>query len=310
MATSDQDARGTAYTITVDAADRVSTGISAADRAHTLRVLADPTSTPESLDPPGHILPLRADEGGVRERAGHTEAAVDLMKLAGLSPVGVIGEIVGDDGEMMRLPGLHRARRPRGPARHDDRRPHRLPAGMALRHRRAGRRRRCRRRSRVDFEVETTVPTTHGTIHDARLPRPPDRRRPRGHRRGRPRAIRSARARALRVPHRRGLRLAQVRVRPAARCRARHHPARRRHRHLPARPRGSRHRPHQQAACLPAAGGRPRHPRRQPRPRTARRRARLRRRDGHPRRPGHHRGARCSPTTPRRCASSRSAASP
>jgi len=106
MTERNEDVRGTAYTISVDAADRTSTGISAADRAHTLRVLADPASTPERLIRPGHILPLRAVDGGVRERAGHTEAAVDLMLLAGLSPVGVIGEIVADDGDMMRLPGL------------------------------------------------------------------------------------------------------------------------------------------------------------------------------------------------------------
>jgi 3,4-dihydroxy 2-butanone 4-phosphate synthase/GTP cyclohydrolase II len=106
MVLDNQDARGTNYTVSVDAADRFSTGISASDRAHTLRVLADPASTPASLNRPGHILPLRAADGGVRERDGHTEAAVDLMKLAGLTPVGAISEIVEDDGEMMRLPGL------------------------------------------------------------------------------------------------------------------------------------------------------------------------------------------------------------
>ena len=106
MVVDNEDPRGTNYTITVDAADRNGTGISAADRAHTLRVLADLTSTPASLRRPGHILPLRAADGGVRERNGHTEAAVDLLKLAGLTPVGVIGEVVADDGEMMRLPGL------------------------------------------------------------------------------------------------------------------------------------------------------------------------------------------------------------
>ncbi|MCD2444131.1 GTP cyclohydrolase II [Agromyces sp. SYSU K20354] len=106
MTERNQDPRSTAYTISVDAADRTSTGISASDRAHTLRVLAEPTSTPESLQRPGHILPLRAVDGGVRERAGHTEATVDLMRLAGLSPVGVIGELVEDSGEMMRLPAL------------------------------------------------------------------------------------------------------------------------------------------------------------------------------------------------------------
>ena len=101
-----EDARGTAYTVSVDAADRVSTGISAADRAHTLNVLADPSSTPTSVIRPGHILPLRAVDGGVRERGGHTEAAVELMRLAGLKPVGAIAEVVAEDGSMMRLPGL------------------------------------------------------------------------------------------------------------------------------------------------------------------------------------------------------------
>ena len=101
-----EDARGTAYTVSVDAADRVSTGISASDRAHTLNVLADPGSTPTSVIRPGHILPLRAVDGGVRERGGHTEAAVELMRLAGLKPVGAIAEVVAEDGSMMRLPGL------------------------------------------------------------------------------------------------------------------------------------------------------------------------------------------------------------
>ncbi|MGO1628130.1 GTP cyclohydrolase II [Microbacterium sp.] len=106
MVTHNEDARGTAYTVSVDAASGVTTGISAHDRARTLNVLADPDAGPTDLIRPGHILPLRAVPGGVRERAGHTEAAVDLMRLAGLAPVGVIGEIVADDGSMMRLPGL------------------------------------------------------------------------------------------------------------------------------------------------------------------------------------------------------------
>jgi len=101
-----EDARGTAYTVSVDAADRVSTGISASDRAHTLNVLSDPHATPSSVIRPGHILPLRAVDGGVRERGGHTEAAVELMRLAGLEPVGAIAEVVAEDGSMMRLPGL------------------------------------------------------------------------------------------------------------------------------------------------------------------------------------------------------------
>ena len=106
MVAHNEDARGTAYTVSVDAADRISTGISAADRAHTLNVLANPESTAASLIRPGHVLPLRAVDGGVRERGGHTEAAVELMKLAGLRPVGAIAEIVAEDGSMMRLPGL------------------------------------------------------------------------------------------------------------------------------------------------------------------------------------------------------------
>lgn len=101
-----QDSKGTAYTVSCDAAAGVSTGISATDRALTARVLADAASSPADLTRPGHIFPLRAVDGGVRERPGHTEAAVDLCRLAGLEPVGVIAEVVYDDGEMMRLDGL------------------------------------------------------------------------------------------------------------------------------------------------------------------------------------------------------------
>lgn len=106
MVETNEDARTTAYTVSVDAAEGVTTGISAHDRALTLNVLANPASTPTSLIRPGHILPLRAVDGGVRERGGHTEAAVELMRLAGLQPVGAIAEVVADDGSMMRLPAL------------------------------------------------------------------------------------------------------------------------------------------------------------------------------------------------------------
>lgn len=106
MVEQNQDSRSTAYTVSVDAAEGVTTGISASDRARTVNVLADPDSVPASLIRPGHVLPLRAVDGGVRERAGHTEAAVELMQLAGLQPVAVIGEVVADDGSMMRMPGL------------------------------------------------------------------------------------------------------------------------------------------------------------------------------------------------------------
>ena len=106
MTVQNRDPHATNYTITVDATNRISTGVSAADRANTARVLADPASMPGDLIRPGHMLPLRANAGGVRVRPGHTEATVDLLKLAGMTPVGVIGEMVSDDGEMMRLPEL------------------------------------------------------------------------------------------------------------------------------------------------------------------------------------------------------------
>ncbi|MBK9100807.1 MAG: 3,4-dihydroxy-2-butanone-4-phosphate synthase [Austwickia sp.] len=104
MVSRNQDPRATAYTITCDAAEGITTGISAADRTRTIRVLADPASTPDQLIRPGHVVPLRAREGGVLTRRGHTEACVDLCTLAGLAPVGVIGELVHDEGAMMRTP--------------------------------------------------------------------------------------------------------------------------------------------------------------------------------------------------------------
>ncbi|MGH3546867.1 MAG: bifunctional 3,4-dihydroxy-2-butanone-4-phosphate synthase/GTP cyclohydrolase II [Pseudonocardiaceae bacterium] len=99
-----QDKRGTAYTVTVDAREGVTTGISAADRARTIRLLADPDAKSVDFARPGHVVPLRAKEGGVLRRPGHTEAAVDLARLAGLRPAGVLCEIVSakDPGEMAR----------------------------------------------------------------------------------------------------------------------------------------------------------------------------------------------------------------
>src|SRR5579859_1692970 len=99
---------GTAFTVSVDAREGVTTGISAADRARTIRVLAEPKPRPSALVKPGHIFPLRAREGGVLVRAGQTEAAVDLCVMAGLEPVGVICEITNPDGSMARLPELKR----------------------------------------------------------------------------------------------------------------------------------------------------------------------------------------------------------
>lgn len=103
-----QDKRGTAYAVTVDARDGVTTGISAADRARTMRVLASPTSQAGELTRPGHVVPLRARPGGVLRRPGHTEAAVDLMQTSGLRPAGVLCEIVSHtaDGGMARRPEL------------------------------------------------------------------------------------------------------------------------------------------------------------------------------------------------------------
>jgi len=97
---------GTGFTISVEAAEGVTTGISAADRSHTVRTLANPNSTAAQLVSPGHIFPLRAKDGGVLERRGQTEASVDLAILAGLEPAAVICEIMRDNGEMMRLPEL------------------------------------------------------------------------------------------------------------------------------------------------------------------------------------------------------------
>jgi 3,4-dihydroxy 2-butanone 4-phosphate synthase/GTP cyclohydrolase II len=160
MVVSNEDVRGTAYTVTVDSARGVTTGISAADRAHTLRVLADPASEPSDVRRPGHILPLRAVDGGVRHRPGHTEASVDLMRLAGLVPVAAISEIVADDGEMMRLPGLLAFGEREGVPvitiaaliewlEREDPGAHEAVPDAA-------------ESSRVIFEVETTVPTAHG----------------------------------------------------------------------------------------------------------------------------------------------------
>src|SRR5712675_2767197 len=96
----------TDFQISVDAARGITTGISAPDRAETIRVMAEPTTVPEDLVQPGHVFPLRARPGGVLQRAGHTEAAVDLARLAGCRPIGVICEIMSDDGSMARLPEL------------------------------------------------------------------------------------------------------------------------------------------------------------------------------------------------------------
>jgi 3,4-dihydroxy 2-butanone 4-phosphate synthase/GTP cyclohydrolase II len=159
MVERNQDSLRTDYTVTVDASNGVTTGISAADRATTFRRLADPTSTPESFIRPGHVLPVRAVPGGVRVRPGHTEATTDLLTLAGLRPVGVIGELVKDDGSMMRMPDLLALGQTAGlpvttiaaMIEHLNAQPaEAAPEDEAA--------------SRVTFEVETRIPTSHGAF--------------------------------------------------------------------------------------------------------------------------------------------------
>ena len=108
MVKQNRDSFKTDFQVSVDAAKGISTGISAADRARTIAIMSDPTAVPNDLVQPGHVFPLRAKPGGVLQRAGHTEAAVDLTVLAGCRPIAVICEIMNDDGTMARLPQLRR----------------------------------------------------------------------------------------------------------------------------------------------------------------------------------------------------------
>ncbi len=155
MTAHNEDPRGTAYTVTVDAKTGVSTGIGAGDRARTLRLLADPAAAPADFVRPGHILPLRARAGGVLERPGHTEAAVDLCRFAGVPTVAAIAELVADDGSMLRGAGVDElARRFDLPALsiaelicHRRRNP--LPAGE---------------QPRVRRTAETELPTRYGSF--------------------------------------------------------------------------------------------------------------------------------------------------
>ena len=111
MVLQNRESQKTDFTVSVDAARGVTTGISAWDRARAIQILADSKSTPQDLVQPGHVFPLQARSGGVLQRAGHTEAAVDLARLAGLDPSGVICEIMNDDGNMARLPDLMKFRK-------------------------------------------------------------------------------------------------------------------------------------------------------------------------------------------------------
>lgn len=144
-----EDPKGTAYTVSVDAAERVSTGISAADRSRTVQLLADPAAQAADLHRPGHVFPLRAAEGGVLRRPGHTEATVDLTRLAGLRPVGAIGELVHDDGSMMRLPALREFADAHGLAL--------VSIADLIRYRR-------RHERQVERAATTRLPTEHGVF--------------------------------------------------------------------------------------------------------------------------------------------------
>mgnify|MGYP000005850939 FL=1 len=114
MVEQNRESHGTAFAVSIDAREGTTTGTSAHDRATTIRIAADPRTRPEDLRMPGHVFPLRAKPGGVLERAGHTEAAVDLARLAGLQPVGALCEVLNPDGSMARLPELVRIAREHG----------------------------------------------------------------------------------------------------------------------------------------------------------------------------------------------------
>jgi 3,4-dihydroxy 2-butanone 4-phosphate synthase/GTP cyclohydrolase II len=137
----------TAYTVSVDARDGVTTGISAADRSHTVRTLIDSATEAFEVVQPGHVFPLRYEEGGVLVRPGHTEAAVDLARLAGLEPAGVISEIVNDDGTMKRGPQLREFADEHGLAM--------ISIDQLISHRR-------RHENHVQRVAETRLPTAHG----------------------------------------------------------------------------------------------------------------------------------------------------
>ncbi len=143
-----EERRGTAYTVSVDARDGITTGISAADRARTIRVLVDSATEPYEITRPGHVFPLRALDGGVLRRPGHTEAAVDLARLAGLPPAGVLCEIINDDGTMARLPELRTFADQYGLAL--------VSIADLIAYRR-------RTETHVVRMVETRLPTVHGT---------------------------------------------------------------------------------------------------------------------------------------------------
>lgn len=147
MITHNSARMGTAFTVSIEAKDGISTGISAADRAHTCRVAVADATTPDDLVMPGHIFPLRAKPGGVLQRAGQTEAAVDLSRLAGLKPAGVICEVMNDDGTMARVPDLEKFSKKHGIKM--------VTVAQIIEYRRTHER-------LIEFAVETHLPTRFG----------------------------------------------------------------------------------------------------------------------------------------------------
>ena len=197
---------GTAFTVSIEAREGVTTGISAHDRSHTIQVAIDPSKAADSLVQPGHVFPLRSKPGGVLQRAGQTEAAVDLARLAGLNPAGVVCEIMNEDGTMARIPDL---------VPYCERHGVKLVTVADLIE--------YRRRTEKLVERMTSVrlPTEYGeftavAFRETLTGKASRRARP-GRRRGR---RRRARPRPLRVPDRRRLPLAPLRLRRAARARA------------------------------------------------------------------------------------------
>ena len=272
MAAKNETAHQTPFTVTIEAREGVTTGISAADRAHTIRVAVDPEKGPEDIVKGGHVNPLKARPGGVLERTGHTEASIDLARLAGLRP----GRRDLRGPERGRVDGPRR--RPRAPTASSTGCRMITIADLIAYRRRHDKLDRARRGDDAAHRLRR--------LRGRRLPLADRRQAPRGAGQGRRRGRRGrARARALRVPDRRRLPLAALRLRRAARVGAGDDRARGPRRPPLPGPGGARHRAAQQAARLQAPGGGPRHRRRQPRARPARRPARLRHRRADPGRP-------------------------
>ena len=246
MVSNNTESQRTTFTVSCDARAGTTTGISAADRATTVRTLIDPTSRADDVVRPGHIFPLRYREGGVLKRAGHTEAAVDLARLSGLAPAGVLAELVNDDGTMARLPQLEVFAAEHGLQL--------ITIADLIRFRR-------HREKLVPARVRGAHPHEVRRLHRVRLREPPRRRRAHGIRTGRGvGSVERARPRALRVSDRRRVRIHSLRLRTPARSGARADRGCRRGRGgVPPRSRRAWHRSRPQAPCVHAAGPGSRH---------------------------------------------------